>query len=96
MAKVTRIGDNSTADPCGAPPRPAKEGSPNVFANGIAVVRIGDNYELHACPGSSPHSAVASSGSSTVFANGIAIHRVGDDISCGSTGADGSPDVYIG
>ena len=41
MPPVTRIGDNNTGhDAC--PPVPLSAGSPDVFANGIAVCRIGD------------------------------------------------------
>ena len=94
MPAVTRIGDNSTVDPCGAPPRPAAEGSPNVYANSIPVVRLGDNYAPHACPGSSPHITPASAGSPTVFVNGKPVHRIGDSIACDSVAAEGSPDVF--
>ena len=94
MPAVTRIGDLSTGDPCGAPPRPAAQGSSNVYANSIPVVRVGDNYQPHACPRSSPHTTPASSGSPTVFVNGKAVHRIGDSISCDSKSAQGSPDVF--
>jgi uncharacterized Zn-binding protein involved in type VI secretion len=88
--------DASTGDPCGAPPRNPSEYSSDVFANGKNVVRFGDAYEAHSCPGSPPHGATASAGSSTVFVNGKPVHRIGDAISCGSTGSNGSTDVIAG
>lgn len=38
--------DNCTGHEC-FPPRPAIEGSPNVFVNGIAAVRLADRYAVH-------------------------------------------------
>jgi uncharacterized Zn-binding protein involved in type VI secretion len=35
-------------------------------------------------------------GANTVFVNGLSAQKVGDPVSCGSTQASGSPDVYIG
>ena len=96
MAAVSRLGDLSTGDPCGAPPRPSSGASGNVFANGIAVHREGDPWVPHPCPGSPPHGAVTVSGSGTVFVNGHAISRIGDPISCGSSIAEGSPNVFAG
>jgi len=96
MPAVSRLGDLSTADPCGAPPRPSNSASPNVFANSIPVHRQGDSWEPHACPSASPHGATTVSGSSTVFANGKQLSRIGDPISCGSTIAQGSSDVFSG
>ena len=93
MPAVTRKGDLSTADPCGAPPRPSIQGSPNVYVNNIPAHREGDAWQPHACPGSSPHNATLQSGSPTVFVNNQPIGRVGDPISCGSTVAAGSPNV---
>jgi len=96
MPGAIRKGDLSTADPCGAPPRAPAQWSSNVFINGQNVVRVGDAYQDHACPGDSPHSATATGGSSTVFINGKSAHRIGDSISCGSSGANGSSNVIIG
>jgi uncharacterized Zn-binding protein involved in type VI secretion len=96
MLGVVRKGDMSTGDPCKAPPRKAAGGSPNVFANGLPIMRVGDKYEDHSCPGSPPHSATASSGSSKVFINGRPAHRHGDKISCGSKADKCSPNVLIG
>lgn len=97
MPAVIRKGmDASTSDPCGAPPRVPAAGSPNVFTNGAATVRLGDAYVAHACPGSPPHGASASGGSGTVFVNSKPVHRKGDSISCGSSANNGSPDVFAG
>ena len=95
MPAQTRIGDNDTGhDAC--PPRPLAEGSPNVFANGIACGRVGDSYALHGCPAHAPHSGVIAGGSSTVFINGIPAGRIGDPVSCGGSVAVGSPNVFVG
>ena len=94
MPGIVRKGDNSTPDPCKAPPRPPSSYSSNVFANSKNVVRVGDGYVLHACPGSPPHGASATGGSSTVFVNGRGVHRNGDSISCGSKGNNGSTTVF--
>jgi len=96
MPAVTRLGDNSTGDPCGAPPRPSSGASGDVFVNSIAVHRQGDSWAPHACPSSPPHGATLSSGSSTVYVNGKQIGRIGDPISCGSSVAVGSGDVFAG
>ena len=94
MAGVTRLGDMSTADPCGAPPRKNNEASENVFTNNLGTHRVGDSWVEHACPSSSPHSATTVSGSNSVFVNGKKIARISDTISCGSTISEGSHDVF--
>ena len=95
MPPVTRLGDLCTGHGCFIP-RASISASPNVFANDIAVVRVGDTYDLHGCKNCRPHSGSLASGSSTVFVNGLPVGRMGDSISCGSTVAKGSPDVIIG
>lgn len=90
-----RMGVDASVGHC-FPPRPADSGSPNVFVNGIAVVRVGDHYPTHSCPPYPPHDGNASVGSSTVFVNGKALHRNGDAISCGDTATNGSPNVFVG
>tara|TARA_B110000977_G_scaffold41288_1_gene55552 strand:- start:248 stop:1174 length:927 start_codon:yes stop_codon:yes gene_type:complete len=67
-----------------------------VYAEGQLVVRKGDAYVAHACPGSPPHNATASAGSASVFINGEPAHREGDAISCGSKGANGASTVIMG
>ncbi|MBO4779890.1 MAG: PAAR domain-containing protein [Selenomonadaceae bacterium] len=95
MPKATRISDNCTGhDAC--PPRPLVEGSPNVFINGRRQGRVGDSYTTHSCPEHVPHTGVISAGSRTVFINRRQAGRVGDPVSCGSSVAQGSPDVFIG
>jgi len=96
MPAVVVQGSASTGDPCGAPPRAPAAFSPDVKAGGKFVVRQGDAYAAHACPGSPPHGASAAAGSSTVKVNGQPVHRNGDAISCGSSGANGVGSVNIG
>ena len=68
-------------------------GSPNVFVNSAASVRIGDAIAGH---GKSPHSGpVMVSGSSSVFINNIPSCRLGDKASCGHK-STGSSNVFIG
>lgn len=75
------------------PPRPAAEWSPNVFVNGKNVVRNGDNLEIHCCP--PPCHGGVYLGDHSVFANGISMQVIGDPISCGSTCAEGSGNVFV-
>ena len=56
-------------------------GSPNVFYNNSAVVRVGDSIASH---GRNPHNnPVMATGSPNVFSNGIPMCRSGDTASCG-------------
>ena len=96
MPPVTRLGDLSTADPCGAPPRPNSAASGDVFTNGKGTHRQSDAWVPHSCPSASPHDASTESGSSTVFVNGKQCARIGDPVSCGSTIAQGSANVFSG
>jgi len=96
MPAVVKLNSASTGDPCGAPPRVPTGSSPDVTAEGQPVVRQGDAYTAHACPGDPPHGATASAGSGTVTINGQPAHRNGDAISCGSSGANGAASVIIG
>lgn len=96
MPAVTRRGDACTGHGCW-PPRPSTGGSPDVFANGIAVHRQGDTWAAHTCPAiPQTHASVLASGSATVFANGRQLGRIGDPVACGSSVAAGSPDVFAG
>ena len=96
MPAATRIGDADVAH-CSGMVRAA--GSPNVFVNGAAWSRQGDNNTPHlkpggdSCPG---HAAPISSGSSKVFVNGKGAGRVGDAISGCTSVAAGSPNVFAG
>jgi len=71
-------------------------GSPDVFVNGIAWSREGDNNTGHLLPGAPcpAHAAPIASGSSTVFVNGKQAGRIGDP-TCTSVAA-GSPNVFAG
>lgn len=101
---VTRVTDKTTGH---GPykPRPTKSqdasgGSPNVFANNLAVNRVDDLWEPHGGIPPGPHSAetgVTKTGSSTVFANGKPVARIGDQVDNeGDKIAGGSPDVFAG
>lgn len=74
------IGDGgSDCDPC-----PYGMGSPNVFANGSNVIRVGDPLT---CGGG------AAAGSPNVFANGIPVHRLGDKTLCNGIARTASTNV---
>lgn len=91
---VVRVSDTCSGHGCFGS-RMAVVGSPNVFANGIPLHRVGDVWETHCC-GPVCHSGVAATGSSTVFVNGVPVCRVGDAVDCGSTMIIGSPNVMAG
>lgn len=94
MPAVARLGDKDTGHGSW-PPRPSTSGSPNVFINGIAALRVDDTYGPHTS-GSNTHSGTVVSGSGTVKVNGKSLARIGDDVSCGSAIAQGSPNVFAG
>ena len=97
MPAVARKGDSCTGHVTW-PPRSNTGGSPDVFVNGKAAHRNGDGWASHCsikrkypC-----HAGSLSGGSSTVFVNGKPLGRVGDGVSCGSSVASGSSDVFAG
>jgi len=92
---ATRIGDADVAH-CSGMTRAA--GSPNVFVNGIAWSRQGDNNTGHLLPGSPcpSHAAPIASGSSTVKVNTKGAGRIGDGISGCTSVAAGSSNVFAG
>lgn len=94
MLAVARNGDTCTGH-AGFPPRAALSGSPNVFINGRAAHRVGDEWATH-CAGSSCHSSTLAAGSAKVFVNGQPLGRIGDAIACGSAVAAGSANVFAG
>ncbi len=98
MPKAIRIGDKGSGHGCHFPPSLATEGSPDVYVNGIPLVRQGDAYAPHACAScpQPPHSRTLSGGSGSVYINGKPAGRVGDAISCGGSAEAGSDDVSIG
>ena len=97
MPAVHRQDDLTTGHSCSeggyAPPTTPASFSPDVFVDGKAVVRNGDEITPHQCAGSN-HSGVYM-GSHTVFVNNQPVQIVGDPISCGDTVAQGSPDVFV-
>lgn len=99
MPPASRLDDICTGHEC-FPPRNATSGSPNVFINSRAAHRQGDSWAVHACTHPDmPHGSHAGSlgaGSSTVFVNGKQLARVGDPVSCGSSVASGSSNVFAG
>lgn len=96
MPAVSRLGDQCTGHGCW-PPRPSTGASPNVFINGIAAHRQGDAWAAHTCPTiPETHDSVLAAGSATVFVNGKQLARIGDPVACGSSVAQGSPNVFAG
>lgn len=94
MPPVARLSDVCTGHGC-FPSRPSSAGSPNVFVNGLAAHRVGDGWSSHCC-GPACHGGALGAGSSVVFVNGQPLGRIGDPVSCGSSVASGSPNVYAG
>ncbi len=95
MPAVSRLGDQCTGH-AGFPPRPSTSASPDVFVNGIAAHRQGDSWAVHCNPTPSCHGSSLQAGSSSVFVNGKALARIGDPVACGSSVAQGSPNVFAG
>lgn len=100
MPAVGRVGDQCNHIP---PPTPdwskhtIAEGSSNVFVNGKACGRKGDDVDIHK-KGNTTHfpdnkKPTIAEGSSTVFVNGKAIARKGDKLDCGSEVNAGSGNV---
>lgn len=74
-------------------------GSEDVFINGIAAARQGDNATAHQLPGGRTcptHAPPIAQGSESVFVNGKALARLGDPLSGCTSIAQGSPDVFVG
>lgn len=95
MPAVVRLGDVCTGhDAC--PARVNIEGSPNVFVNSLAVHRVGDAWAAHGCAVHPAHTGIAVTGSNTVYVNKKQLCRIGDLISCGSSMATGSGNVFAG
>jgi len=96
MPAVSRIGDSVTTNHGCDGSTTMAQGSGDVFANTIGVVRQGDNDNVHAYGGrncSARHQVALSAGSPTVFVNGKALGRVGDG---SETLASGSSNVFAG
>ena len=97
MPAQARKGDLGSGHGCHFPPSNAAEGSPDVFMDGIAAVRVGDAYAAHGCPvcPAPVHGRKLAKGSPTVFINGKAAGRIGDAIDCGGQAATGSGTVFL-
>jgi uncharacterized Zn-binding protein involved in type VI secretion len=95
MPAATRI-DDADVSHCSGMTR--AEGSPNVFVNGKAWSRQGDNNTSHKFPPEpcENHTAAITTGSTTVFVNGMGAGRIGDAITGCTSVAAGSPNVYAG
>lgn len=91
---VCRLGDLSA----GHPPydaRPNNSASGKVFADGLAIHRLGDTWEPHTTPAPHPiQPSTTISGSGKCFAEGTAVGRIGDAISCGDTIGTGSSKTF--
>jgi uncharacterized Zn-binding protein involved in type VI secretion len=94
MPSVARLSDTCSGHDA-FPPRANSTASENVFVNGLGAHRVSDVWNIH-CDGSSCHDSTLAEGSPTVFVNGLALGRVGDVITCGSTIATGSDNVFSG
>ena len=70
--------------------------SPDVFVNGIGVVREGDPVITHPAAGCSDHAPGLGSFSATVKVNGKGLGRVGDNYPGGHIISSGSEDVNAG
>ena len=99
MPAVTRQGDSCSGHEC-FPPRSSTGGSSNVFVNGQSAHRKGDGWSEHTCTHPEvphgTHGGSLASGSSTVYVNGKQLGRIGDPVSCGSSVATGSGNVFAG
>lgn len=84
MAKIIRVGDT------GSHGGSVTTGSPDTFANGLAVARVGDTYN---CPIHGPNPITT--GSPDATANGQAVARVGDTTACGATLQGGSANTEV-
>ena len=87
--------DSCTGHGC-YPPRKNTSGSGDVYVNSKECHRQGDGWQPHGCGVCTPHGGNTSAGSGTVYVNGKQIGRIGDPISCGSSIASGSSDVFAG
>jgi len=83
------------AGPTYFPPRPAVMGSPDVFVDGLPLVRVGDPWAMHTNI-ISVHPGAGIVGSQTVFCNGLPVMRSTDPINCGSIAVMGSPTTFCG
>lgn len=96
MPAVVRHFDICSGHGCW-PPRGNSGASENVFVNSKGAHRVGDPWPAHTCPTiPETHASIQATGSATVFVNGKPLACVGHSIACGSTNAQGSPNVFAG
>ncbi len=94
MSGVSRQGDACSGHGCW-PPRAPSSWSGDVFVNGLGVLRNGDSWPAHCCTiDPYPCHPGTSVGSGSVYVNGTPVQICGDPISCGSTHANCSSDVF--
>lgn len=93
MPKVAIIG-SLTMGACSSPPTVIRNGSKNVFIEGVGAGYVGSGIIPHKRSGSKRvHNGSVASGSPNVFVNGIPLARIGDHISCGDKIAKGASTV---
>lgn len=83
MPRIIRLGDS------GSHGGSVTTASPDVWADGARVARVGDTYD---CPIHGPNPITT--GSPNTTANGQAIARAGDSTACGATLVGGAPATY--
>lgn len=93
MPGVARLGDVCSGHGC-FPSRANVQASATVFVNGRGWHCVGDAWASHGCAVCAPHGGTLATGSATVFVGGQAAGRLGDAVSCGSTVATASQDVF--
>lgn len=93
MANVATKASKSVGK-CGKPPTTPTSWSPNVFAEGLNVLRQSDTWKEHCT--TDCHTPTQAEGSATVFANGLPLARVGDSMDCGDEIASGAGTVNAG
>lgn len=68
-----------------------------MFVNGIPLHCAGHGWAPHTCPDvPETHASVLADGWPTVYAEGRRVGYVGAPVACGSTVAEGSPNVFVG
>lgn len=95
MSEAARLNDICTGHG-DWPSRQNIQASENVFVNSRGWHRVGDSWAVHCNNIPECHDGVLSSGSKTVFVNSRQAGRIGDPISCGSSVATGSNNVFCG
>lgn len=97
MSGVDLVDSPDGAGICCALPSTQKTdlGSPDVFVNGVGIVRAGDSMIVHPFPGPCcvPHAPGLTTFSPNVYANGKLVGRLGDEYSAHVI-STGSPNVF--